>query len=113
MSGRADAFRSAVELAQDDLAGQREMLSSRYDDIKSGKVKVIPGGEVFAAFVKRARLAGQPISQEKAPEGALSRFKTDLIGPLGYPHAWVKAPFRAGSTRGLLSRSVHTPTLRF
>jgi predicted DNA-binding protein len=32
----------------DDLAGTREMLDSRYDEIKSGKVKLIPGEEVFA-----------------------------------------------------------------
>jgi hypothetical protein len=45
----------AVQLVQDavagyvdELAGTREMLDSRYDDIKSGKVKMIPGEEVFA-----------------------------------------------------------------
>ena len=45
----------AVQLVQDavagyvdELAGTREMLNSRYDDIKSGKVKMIPGEEVFA-----------------------------------------------------------------
>ena len=45
----------AVQLVQDavagyvdELAGAREMLNSRYDDIKSGKVKLIPGDEVFA-----------------------------------------------------------------
>jgi predicted transcriptional regulator len=45
----------AVQLVQDavasyvdELAGTREMLDSRYDDIKSGKVKLIPGEEVFA-----------------------------------------------------------------
>ena len=33
----------------DDLAAEtREMLDSRYDEIKSGKVKLIPGEEVFA-----------------------------------------------------------------
>ena len=38
----------------DELAGTREMLDSRYDDIKSGKVKMIPGEEVFARL--RARI---------------------------------------------------------
>jgi hypothetical protein len=45
----------AVQLVQnavagyvDELAGTREMLDSRYDDIKSGKVKMIPGDEAFA-----------------------------------------------------------------
>jgi hypothetical protein len=32
----------------DELAETREMLDSRYDEIKSGKVKLIPGEEVFA-----------------------------------------------------------------
>jgi predicted DNA-binding protein len=48
--------RPAGELVQDAVAGffddlaaeTREMLDSRYDEIKSGKVKLIPGEEVFA-----------------------------------------------------------------
>jgi predicted DNA-binding protein len=47
--------RPAGELVQDVIAGYfdelaetREMLDSRYDEIKSGKVKLIPGEEVFA-----------------------------------------------------------------
>jgi hypothetical protein len=32
----------------DDLTGTREMLDSRYDDIKNGRVRLIPGDEVFA-----------------------------------------------------------------
>jgi hypothetical protein len=32
----------------DELAQVRETLDSRYDDIKSGKVKLIPGEEAFA-----------------------------------------------------------------
>jgi predicted transcriptional regulator len=47
--------RSADELAQDAIAGMvdelaetREMLDRRYDDIKSGKAKLIPGEEAFA-----------------------------------------------------------------
>ena len=51
----------AVQLVQDavagyvdELAGTREMLDSRYDDIKSGKVKMIPGDEAFARL--RARI---------------------------------------------------------
>jgi hypothetical protein len=51
----------AVQRVQDavadyvgELAGTREMLDSRYDDIKSGKVKMIPGEEAFARL--RARI---------------------------------------------------------
>jgi hypothetical protein len=32
----------------DELAEKRQMLDSRFDDIKKGKVKLIPGDEVFA-----------------------------------------------------------------
>ncbi len=32
----------------DELAQVRETLDSRYDDIKSGKVKLIPGEDAFA-----------------------------------------------------------------
>src|SRR5258708_10846469 len=49
-----ESGRATVELVQDavagyldELAGTREMLNSRYDDIKSGNVKLIPGDEVF------------------------------------------------------------------
>ena len=51
----------AVQLVQDavagyvdELAGTREMLDSRYDDIKSGKVKMIPGDEAFARLRARS-----------------------------------------------------------
>jgi hypothetical protein len=47
--------RSADELVEDAMAGYfdelaqvRNTLDSRYDDIKSGKVKLIPGDEAFA-----------------------------------------------------------------
>ena len=49
-SGRAaiELVRDAVAGYVDEVAGTREMLNSRYDDIKSGRVKLIPGDEVFA-----------------------------------------------------------------
>jgi predicted transcriptional regulator len=54
----------AVQLVQDavadyvgELAGTREMLDSRYDDIKSGKVKMIPGEEVEAYFREKSAAA--------------------------------------------------------
>jgi predicted DNA-binding protein len=47
--------RGAAELVQDVVAGYvsevsetREMLNSRYDDIKGGRVKLIDGEEAFA-----------------------------------------------------------------
>ena len=53
----AQTGRSADELVEDvmfgyfDELGQvRETLDGRYDDIKSGKVKLIPGAEVRAYF---------------------------------------------------------------
>lgn len=56
-----DTGRPAEELIEDVMAGyleelsqMRETLDSRYDDIKSGRVKLIPGDEVIAAYVKEA-----------------------------------------------------------
>jgi Putative addiction module component len=40
----------AMEAYIADLAQAREMLDRRYDDLKSGKVKLIPGDEVEAYF---------------------------------------------------------------
>ena len=61
---------SADELVQDvvegyieELAQTREMLDSRYDDLKSGRVKPIPGEEIEAYFRKKsaaARRSRQP-----------------------------------------------------
>lgn len=55
-----ESGRAAVDLVQDAVAGYvgeltqtREMLDSRYDDIKSGKVKLIPGDEAFAKLHER------------------------------------------------------------
>lgn len=56
----AQSGRPAAELAQDAIAGYvnevadtRHMLDTRYDDIKSGKVKLIPGEEVEAYFCEK------------------------------------------------------------
>ena len=53
----AETGRPADKLLQDamaiyiaELAETREMLDSRYDDLKSGRVKPIPGDEVVAYF---------------------------------------------------------------
>lgn len=52
--------RPANELVQDAVAGwfdelaeTRNMVDRRYDDIKSGKVKLIPGDEAFARLRER------------------------------------------------------------
>lgn len=43
-----ELVQDAVAGYVDELAGPREMLNSRYDDIKSGKAKLIDGEEAFA-----------------------------------------------------------------
>lgn len=55
-SGRAAAelVRDVVAGYFDDLAGTREMLNSRYDDMQSGSVKLIPGNEVFARLREKS-----------------------------------------------------------
>jgi len=57
----AQTGRGANELVQDVMAGYfdqlgdtREMLDSRYDDIKSGRVKLIPGDEVIARLREKS-----------------------------------------------------------
>ncbi len=54
-SGRAaiELVRDAVAGYLDEVAGTRDMLNSRYDDIKSGKVKLMDGEEAFARLHER------------------------------------------------------------
>jgi predicted DNA-binding protein len=55
-SGRGTAdelVRDVVEGYFNELAQTREMLNSRYDDLKSGKVKPIDGEEVFESLRRR------------------------------------------------------------
>ena len=59
-SGRGTAgelVRDVVEGYFDELAQTREMLGSRYDDLKSGRLKPIPGGEVEAWFREKSAAA--------------------------------------------------------
>ena len=60
----------ALEAYIADLAQAREMLDSRYDDLKSGKVKPISGEEMLAHFRQKSAAArpqtvhdriGQPV----------------------------------------------------
>lgn len=48
----------------DELAQTRQMLDSRYDDLKSGRLKPIPGDEVEAYFREKSAAArrSQPSS---------------------------------------------------
>jgi hypothetical protein len=46
-----------VEGYFDELAQAREMLNSRYDDLKSGRVKPIPGEEVETYFREKSAAA--------------------------------------------------------
>ncbi len=56
----SETGRPPVELVQDavagyfdDLAGTRNMLNSRYDDLKSGRVKLVDGEEFFQRLKRR------------------------------------------------------------
>lgn len=46
--GTDDLVEDATAAYVDELLQVRQMLDSRYDDIKSGRVKLIPGEEAFA-----------------------------------------------------------------
>jgi len=54
-SGRAaaDLVHDAVAGYVDELAETRQLLDSRYDDIKSGRVKLIDGEEAFVRLHER------------------------------------------------------------
>jgi hypothetical protein len=59
-SGRGtpdEIVQDVVEGYFDELARAREMLNSRYDDLKSGRVKPIPGDEVEAYFREKSAAA--------------------------------------------------------
>ena len=60
----AQSGRGTDDLVEDAMAGYfdevrqiRETLDSRYDDLKSGKVKPIPGDEVEAYFREKSAAA--------------------------------------------------------
>jgi predicted transcriptional regulator len=64
----AESGRPADKLIEDalafyiaDLAQAREMLDSRYDDLKSGRVKPIPGDEVEGYFRKKSAAARRAV----------------------------------------------------
>ena len=59
----AETGRGPDELIEDAMAGYfeeltrtRETLNSRYDDLKSGRVKPVPGDEVIARLRKKSAL---------------------------------------------------------
>jgi hypothetical protein len=59
-SGRGTAdelVQHVVEGYFEELAQTREMLNSRYDELKNGKVKPIPGDEVVAHFREKSAAA--------------------------------------------------------
>jgi predicted DNA-binding protein len=59
-SGLASAdelVRNVVEGYFHDLGHMRTMLNSRYDDLKSGRVKPLPGEEIEAYFREKSEAA--------------------------------------------------------
>jgi predicted DNA-binding protein len=53
----AELVRDAVSDLVDELAGTRTLLDRRYDDIKSGKIKLIPGDQIEAYFREKSENA--------------------------------------------------------
>jgi predicted DNA-binding protein len=47
-------IRDAVETYFEELARTRETLDTRYDDLKSGKVRLIPGDEAIEYFRQKS-----------------------------------------------------------
>jgi predicted DNA-binding protein len=52
--GAGEFVREVMTGYLDDLAEIREMLDTRYDDIKSGRVKPIDGEEAFARLRRKS-----------------------------------------------------------
>ena len=50
----AELVQDAVAGMLDELAATREMLDRRYDEIKSGKVKLLDGEKVFARLREKS-----------------------------------------------------------
>jgi hypothetical protein len=61
-------MQDVVEGYFDELARTREMLNSRYDELKSGRVKPIPGDEVVAYF--REKSAAARLNQKGSQPGS-------------------------------------------
>ena len=64
-SGRGTAdelVRDVVEGYLDELAQTREMLSDRYDNLKSGRMRPIPGEEIVAHFREKSAAARRSAS---------------------------------------------------
>ncbi len=62
-SGTADELvRDVVEGYLDELAQTREMLSDRYDNLKSGRMRPIPGEEIVAHFREKSAAARRSVS---------------------------------------------------
>jgi predicted DNA-binding protein len=72
--GTADSLvQDAVEGYFDELTQTLEMLNGRYDDLKSGRVKPIPGDEVVTCFREKSASAVVSDKQWKAFNEALER----------------------------------------
>lgn len=64
-----ESGRGPAELVQDALAGYfdevartRQLFNSRYDDLKSGNVRAIPGDDVEAYFREKSAAARRALS---------------------------------------------------
>jgi hypothetical protein len=55
-----DLVQEAVAGFVDELTGVRSMLESRYDDIKSGKVKAIDGDEALTRLREKSQSRRRP-----------------------------------------------------
>ena len=69
----AETGRAPDELIEDAVAGYfeelsqtREMLNSRYDDLKSGQVKPIPGEEVIARLREKSATRRSQLGSNRA-----------------------------------------------
>ncbi len=53
-----DLVENALSSFFDELAVTRKMLDRRYDDVKSGRVRLIDGDEAFARLMAKREVSG-------------------------------------------------------
>jgi hypothetical protein len=66
LQAKPDRWVTETGRGPDELARTREMLSSRYDDLKSGRVKSVSRDEVVAHFCEKSAAARRTTSTRKS-----------------------------------------------
>jgi len=75
----ADLVHDAVAGYVDEIADTQQMLDARYDDMKSGKVKMIPGDEAFARPMAKTEAERQRSRRQITKVMSFIRKPTEML----------------------------------